>query len=122
MHRARGIVQLPLFTQEVLEKVAGGEETGPAARPRDSLHLLPKLTFGQESPTPRCTCGKETSGIVPILLVARQFTRSCHVSREWLHSITRFFPTGTHLFCLVMRYNDAEMIFTTVQTSRPGLP
>jgi hypothetical protein len=50
MRRARGIVQLPLFAQEVLEKVAGGEETGPAARPRDSLHLLPKLTLGQEPP------------------------------------------------------------------------
>jgi hypothetical protein len=47
MHHARGIVQLPLFDREVLEKVAEAEETGHAARPRDYLFLLPKLTLGQ---------------------------------------------------------------------------
>jgi hypothetical protein len=41
------MVQLPLFDREVLEKVAEAAETGPAARPRDYLYLLPKLTLGQ---------------------------------------------------------------------------
>ena len=47
MNHARGIVQPPLFEREVLEKVAEAAETGPAARPRDYLYLLPKLTLGQ---------------------------------------------------------------------------
>jgi len=47
IRRARGIVQLPLFDREVLEKVVGVEETSLAARPRSHLHLVEGQALGQ---------------------------------------------------------------------------
>jgi hypothetical protein len=47
IHRARGIVQLPLFDREVLEKVVGAEGKSLAARPHSQLHLVEELALGQ---------------------------------------------------------------------------
>jgi len=42
-----GIVQLPLFDLQFLEKVVGTDVTSLATRPRGHLHLVPQPAFGQ---------------------------------------------------------------------------